>query len=90
MFDIPDLLSLSSAKFQQEVAKSLPSDMFQACVHELYVSTYEGSHELRSAIVEAAIAQRKDPGVGETIKVLLREGGDFAVDYLAALEKRLR
>lgn len=89
MFFIEDLTSLAEAKFRRKMQTSVTSKMFSDCVPELYANAYKGNREMRYITVEAAIAQRQNPGVRESLDNLFYEGGDFGVDYLIRLEKRL-
>ncbi|KAH8716754.1 hypothetical protein GQ44DRAFT_713277 [Phaeosphaeriaceae sp. PMI808] len=89
MFFIKGLKSLSEVKFRRELADSGANDDFVDCVDEVYASTYEGNQALRSALVEAAIAQRQNPDVYENLKYLSRQGGEFVVDYLEAFGEQV-
>lgn len=88
MFFIEDLKTLSEAKLQARLKLPVESMQFTNCIREIYALTY-GVNTLRSAVVKAAVTQRKKPGMIESIKDLIREGGDFAVDYFETLEKQI-
>jgi hypothetical protein len=88
MFFIEDLKSLSVGKLQRRLELPVQSIPFTECVREIYLSTH-AADELRSTIVDATIVQRRKSEMMEGIADLVREGGDFAVDYFVVLEKQL-
>jgi hypothetical protein len=87
MFFIEDLASLAEAKFRWKMQTSVTSNMFSDCVPEIYANEYKGNGKMHFIMVEAAIAQRHNPNVQESLQDLFYEGGHFVVDYLAILEK---
>lgn len=87
MMFIQGLKTLSKTKFRERLAVSVGNDGFADCVEEIYADSYPGIQQLRSVVINSAISRRADPEVQETVKDLSYKGGDFAVDYITALEK---
>ena len=89
MFSLEDLKLLSVTKFQKKLNATTRSNSFIDCVRELYTCTHKGNPAMRSAVVEVVAHQRKTLD-GIELESLFRNGGDFVVDYLEALEQTLK
>lgn len=91
IFFLEDLKALSTTKLRQKL-KELEdlsiSDSFPECVREIYASTPGSDRAMRSAVVEVAKAHVRELGKKEIFKDLIREGGDFAVDYFESVLAR--
>jgi hypothetical protein len=62
------------------------SDTFSECVKELY--NVSGCHALRSAVVEVAVTHFQELVTKRAFLNLLKEGGDFACDYLVKIHQQ--
>ncbi|KAF2193629.1 hypothetical protein K469DRAFT_239450 [Zopfia rhizophila CBS 207.26] len=85
MFFLEDLKALALEKFKRNLEDLWMSDSFPECVREVYKSTYERDHALRSVVVEVAATHAHDLGSNGIFKDLVYEGGDFVVDYFEKL-----
>jgi hypothetical protein len=90
MFFLEDLKALSTTKLRQKLQDLWDTELFPECVRDVYAATAKRDCMMRSAIVEIAAAHARGLGEKEVFKELLREGGDFAVDYINALTKMCR
>ena len=81
MFFLDDLKALSTLKLQKELRNSWRNDSFPECVREIYETTPDSDRAMRSAVVEVARAHTQQLGEVAVFRALLREGGDFAVDF---------
>lgn len=89
MFFIEDLKALSARKLQEKLKDLWTSNEFPECIREVYASTPNGDREMRPTVVEVATAHARELGEKKIFKELLQEGGDFAVDYVDALTKKI-
>ena len=85
MFFLEDLKALCTSKLQQKLQVLWDSDLFSECVREIYASTPNSNCSMRSAVVKVAKTHLRELGKKETFKDLIREGGDFAVDYFESI-----
>lgn len=85
MFFLESLKLLSKTKLQEKLDKLQTCDHLPECVREIYASTHEGDYKMRSIIVQAAVSRRGELDEIDEFKDLLREGGQFVVDYVKAL-----
>ncbi|OCK74090.1 hypothetical protein K432DRAFT_410158 [Lepidopterella palustris CBS 459.81] len=82
MFFLEDLKLLALKKFQEKLKDLWRSNLFPECVREVYRSTYKRDRAMRSTVVEAAATYVRKLGTKGIFKDLIREGRDFAVDYI--------
>lgn len=80
---------LCVTKFQEKLNATEISNSFTDCVRELYECTHKDNSAMRSVVVEIAALER-DALDRIELEDLFRKGGDFVVDYLEALEQKLR
>jgi len=81
MFFLDDLKALSTAKLQLKLQDLWTSDLFPECIREIYASTPDSDRAMRAAVVEVASVRIHELGMKAIFKDLIREGGDFAVEY---------
>lgn len=72
---------VATAKLQQKLQDLWISDSFPECIREIYATTPENDCAMRSAVVEVAKVHVRELGSKDVFKDLIREGGDFAVQY---------
>jgi hypothetical protein len=89
MFFLKELKTLATRKLQEKLKGHWMSDSFPECIREVYSTTSNTDQEMRPAVVEVATAYAQHLGKKEIFKNVLQEGGDFAVDYVVALTKKL-
>jgi len=85
MFFLEDLKALSTAKLQRKLQDLWTCDSFPECVREIYTSTPNSDRAMRSAVVEVAKVHTIELGKKAIFKDLIREGGDFAVQYFESV-----
>ncbi|KAJ6191976.1 hypothetical protein J3E72DRAFT_273869 [Bipolaris maydis] len=85
MFFLEDLKAVAIAKLQQKLKELWISDSFPECIREIYASTPENDVGMRSAVVEIAKVHVRELGGKDIFKDLIREGGDFAVQYFESV-----
>lgn len=85
MFFLEDLKAFATAKLQQKLEELWTSESFPECIREVYATTPESDRAMRSAVVEVAKDHVRELGKMVLFKDLLREGGDFAVDYFESV-----
>ena len=85
MFFLEDLKALATAKLQQKLQNLWTYDSFPDCIREIYATTPDSDHMMRSAVVEVAKAHVKELGRKAVFKNLIHEGGDFAVQYFESV-----
>ncbi|KAH5617516.1 hypothetical protein HBI23_255110 [Parastagonospora nodorum] len=85
MFFLEDLKALATVKLQQKLQDLWTSDSFPGCIREIYATTRENGCAMRSAVVEVATKHVSELGQKIVFKDLIREGGDFTVDYLTSV-----
>ncbi|KAF2187347.1 hypothetical protein K469DRAFT_570324, partial [Zopfia rhizophila CBS 207.26] len=90
MFFLEDLKALALKKFQQKSRDLWMSDSVPECIREVYKSTYEQDRGIRSAVVEVAASHVHDLSNKGIFKNLVREGGDFVVDYFENLRQTMK
>lgn len=83
MFFLDGLKDLSTAKLQQRLQCNWNSATFPDCAREVYACTRESDREIRSAVANAARIHAQQLWNSAGFKDLIREGGDFAVDFAA-------
>lgn len=89
MFLLEDLKALSTIKLQEKLKELWMSDSFPECIREIYASISDSKSKMRLVVVEIATAHAHELGKKEVFNDLLREGGDFAADYVGALTKAI-
>jgi hypothetical protein len=85
MFFLEGLKALAIAKLQQKLQKLWISDSFPECIREVYATTPESDRAMRSAVVEVARDHVIELGKKVVFKDLIREGGDFVVQYFESV-----
>jgi hypothetical protein len=85
LFCIEDLKSISLDKFRRETSEKWDSDPFLECVWEVYQSIPEYPRTIRPALVDVAVAHAGDIAGKARFEDLVREGGDFVVEYVTRL-----
>lgn len=85
MFFLEDLKAVAVAKLQQKLQDLWTSDSFPECIREIYATTPENDLGMRSAVVEVAKVHVRELGSKDILKDLIREGGDFAVEYFESV-----
>ncbi|KAJ6276571.1 hypothetical protein J3E71DRAFT_187155 [Bipolaris maydis] len=85
MFFLEDLKAVAVAKLQQKLQDLWTSDSFPECIQEIYATTPENDVGMRSAVVEIAKVHVKELISKDIFKDLIREGGDFAVEYFESV-----
>jgi hypothetical protein len=88
MFFLEDLKTLCVLKLQTKLKELWASDEFPTCIRKVYASTSHTSCHMRLAVLESATAHANDLSEKEVFTNLLREGGDFTVEYVNALNKK--
>ncbi|KAF9728662.1 hypothetical protein PMIN04_012955 [Paraphaeosphaeria minitans] len=89
MLLLGDLKALCVAKFKDKVRNLWNSDSFPDCVQEVYATTSHDDCNMRLAVLEVATAHARELRDKDIFTDLLREGGEFSVDYVNALTKML-
>ena len=89
MFFLEDLKALCTSKLQQKLQDLWDSDLFPECVREIYASTPNSNCAMRSAVVKVAKAHVRELGKKDIFKDLIREGGDFAIDYFESIQENM-
>jgi hypothetical protein len=85
MFFLEDVKALSTVKLQLKLQDLWTSDSFPDCVREVYASTPNTDRGMRSAVVEVARVHASELCCKAIFKELIREGGDFAVDFFESI-----
>jgi hypothetical protein len=85
MFCIEDLKTISLNKFRRETSEGWDSNLFLECVWEIYHSTYGYPRTIRPALVDVAVAHAREIAGKARFEDLVREGGDFVVEYVTRL-----
>jgi hypothetical protein len=82
-----DLGTLCTSKLEERLNNAWLSYEFLECVHEVYEYTSDGPdpNGLRHMLVEAARRNARELMGEDPFKRLIREGGDFAVDFLESI-----
>jgi hypothetical protein len=88
MFFLEDLKTLCVRKLQTKLEELWASDDYPTCIRKVYASSSHASSHMRLAVLESATAHANDLSEKEIFTNLLREGGDFAVEYVNALSKK--
>ena len=89
MFFLKDLKAFALEKLKQKLKSLWMSDSFLECIQEVYTSTYEHDHAMRSVVVNAAANHVHELVSKRAFQDLLRDGGDFVVDYFKELELKV-
>lgn len=85
MFFLETLKAESACRLEFELATRWTSDPFPDCVREVYTTTPPDDSIMRSVILKAAKLHARELGVTSSFQELIREGGDFAVDYVGSI-----
>lgn len=85
MFFLEDLKALATAKLQQKLQNLWTDGSFPDCIREIFATTIDSDHAMRSAVVEVAKAHVKELGRKSVFKDLIREGCDFAVQFFESV-----
>jgi hypothetical protein len=88
MFFLEDLKTLCVLKLQTKLKELWTSDEFPACIQKVYASTSNTNCKMRFAVLKSATAHAHDLSAKEGFTNLLREGGDFTVEYVNALNRK--
>ncbi|KAF2016867.1 hypothetical protein BU24DRAFT_490147 [Aaosphaeria arxii CBS 175.79] len=89
MFLLEGLKTLSITKLRLKLEKHWMTDLFLECIREIYGSTSNETCGLRSTVIAVATGHARDLAKNEAFNNLLREGGDFAAEYVSALTKTM-
>lgn len=89
MFFLENLKALSVRKLEDKLESDWKDDCFPECIRKVYELTYNADSSMRSLVVEVATAHATELRKTELFTDLLKDGGDFAVDYTDALIKRV-
>ena len=89
MLLLEDLKALCVGKLKSKVKTLWDGDSFPDCIREVYASTTDSNCSMRLAVLEVATAHARELRDKETFTDLLREGGDFSVEYVDALTNRV-
>jgi hypothetical protein len=84
-FCIEDLKTVSLEKFRRETREGWDSDLFLECVWEVYHSIPGCPHTIRPALIDVAVAHAREIAGKAGFQDLVREGGDFVVEYVTRL-----
>ncbi|KAH7381197.1 hypothetical protein DE146DRAFT_278733 [Phaeosphaeria sp. MPI-PUGE-AT-0046c] len=84
-FLLGDLKALATAKLQKKLEELWTSQEFPDCIRQVYATTVESDRAMRSAVVEVAKEHVRELGTKVEFKDLIREGGDFAVEYFESV-----
>jgi len=85
MFFLEDVKTLSTTKIQKKLQTLWECDSFPDCIREIYASTRDNDRAMRSAVVEVARVHARELGKKVMFKDLIREGGEFAVDFFESI-----
>lgn len=85
MFFLKDLKALATAKLKQKLEVLWADNSFPECIREVFATTPDGDHAMRSAVVEVAKMHMKELGKKDVFKDLIHEGGDFTVQYFESV-----
>jgi len=85
MFFLEGVKALSTTKIRQKLKNLWACDSFPDCVREVYASTPDGDRAMRSAVVEVASMHARELSKKAMFKDLIREGGEFAVDFVESI-----
>jgi hypothetical protein len=88
MFLLEDLKALSTAKLQRKLEDLWSNDSFPECIREIYASTPESDRAMRSVVLKVAKIHAGELSKMSIFKDLIREGGDFAVQYFESIISR--
>jgi hypothetical protein len=82
-----NLGTLCTSKLEERLNNAWLSYEFLECVHEVYEYTSDGPdpHGLRPMLVEAARRNARELIGEDSFRRLIREGGDFAVEFLESI-----
>jgi hypothetical protein len=82
-----DIGTLCTSKLEERLNNAWLSYEFPECVHEVYECTSDGDdlHRLRYILVGAARRNAPELIEEDPFKRLIRECGDFAVDFLESI-----
>lgn len=89
MFLLDNLKTLCLNKLKEKLSSLWSSEAFPECVREVYSATSSSGCGMRSAVLQTAVAHARELGDEEAFKDLLREGGDFSLEYVDALTRKL-
>ncbi|KAI0528455.1 BTB/POZ domain-containing protein [Xylaria digitata] len=81
-FMLDDLKHLALRQFKSKLEELWVSELLVDCIREVYASTAESEHGLRSAVVEVAYTCRAKLWQKKAFRDLVYNGGDFAVDLM--------
>jgi hypothetical protein len=85
MFFLEGLKALCTVKLEQKLKDLWSSDSFPECIREIYASTPSDERAMRSTVLEVAKAHVRELSEKAAFKDLIREGGDFAVQYFESV-----
>jgi hypothetical protein len=85
MFFLPDLKALCTLKLTDKLHDQWSSESFPDCIREIYESTPQSDRTMKDAVVRVAKQHARELAEKDIFKDLIREGGDFPVDYLESL-----
>jgi hypothetical protein len=88
MFFLEELKALCVFKLQTKLKDLWASDTFPLCIRKVYASTSHTDCNMRLAVLESVTAHADELIAKENFTDLLREGGEFVVEYANALSKK--
>ena len=81
MFFLEGLKALCTVKLEQKLKDLWKTDSFPDCIREIHASTPSDDQAMRPTVLEVAKVHVRELGEKAGFKDLIREGGDFAVQY---------
>lgn len=84
-YDLQQLQRLALGKMQVQLTGDWATQAFCHCIREVYSSSH--CWALRSVVIEVAFAHLHRLAAKGLFMGLLREGGDFACDYLIKIHQ---
>ncbi|KAK7177394.1 hypothetical protein PSPO01_16560 [Paraphaeosphaeria sporulosa] len=88
MMLLEGLKALCVSKLKEKLKDLWASDSFPDCIREVYACTHHSGCDMRSAVLEIATAHAPELSDKEVFTDLLRDGGEFPVEYVTALTER--
>ncbi|KAL7622552.1 hypothetical protein AAE478_008059 [Parahypoxylon ruwenzoriense] len=81
-FLLDELKAYALKRFKSKLQKLWVNKSLMDCIREIYSSTNESEVELRNAVVKVAKEHLNDLWPNKAFQALVREGGNFAVDFV--------
>jgi hypothetical protein len=84
-----DLKALALEKFQSLLDDLWMSDTFVDCIREIYSTTYKKDDQMRETVLGVAHEHFRQLWSKVKFRDLVRENGDFAVDFVDRFSRKL-